>query len=386
MSRTWQVAIVNDTSVPSLGGHGLHGAFHGLAGVEVVAHVDSNLDNLPARLSHTGARQHYLTIEAMLAHESPDVVVLCSRHPYEHLAQIQTVAAAGCHIYCEKPLAATLTEADRIVDLAEQHGILICMAHPARYAPEFRELKRLVEAGAIGTPLTVYGRGKSDHRSGGEDLIVLGTHILDYQTFVFGAPESLWAEVTTGGRPIAATDRPETVEPIGPSAGDSVFACYRFAHDVRGQFESRRGVGAQTPGVVQMGVTVRGTEGLLSLHFNDPGWPDTGLRLSRFRGAPEDGASYELVPVPGNPAIPGAEPLDEERRSRWGLPQAKLFLDANRAAAWDLLGAIEEGRQPVSNARTARLTQEMIQAIYASQLSGSVVHFPLTARAHPLGE
>jgi len=33
MRDTWQVAIVNDTSKPSLGGHGLHGACHGLPGV-----------------------------------------------------------------------------------------------------------------------------------------------------------------------------------------------------------------------------------------------------------------------------------------------------------------------------------------------------------------
>ncbi len=178
MSRTWQVAIVNDTARKSLGGHGLHGAFHGLPNVEVVAHVDSNLEQFDQKLADTGARAHYRTIDAMLASESPDIVVLCSRHPYDHLEQIERVAAAGCHIYLEKPLAVTLPEADRAVALAEQHGIRICLAHPARYAPAFLELKRLVEAGEIGTPLTVYGRGKSDHRGGGEDLITLGTHIL----------------------------------------------------------------------------------------------------------------------------------------------------------------------------------------------------------------
>jgi len=386
MRDTWQVAIVNDTSKPSLGGHGLHGACHGLPGVDVVAHVAATTENLAERLSHTGARRHYPTLVAMLEHESPDLVVLCSRHPYDHLPQIQAAAEAGCHVYCEKPLAVTLPEADRIVELAEQHGILICMAHPARYAPEFRELKRLVEAGAIGTPLTVYGRGKSDHRGGGEDLVVLGTHILDYHTFLCGAPECLWADVTVDGRPISRGDLTQTVEPIGPAAGDSVFACYRFPGDIRGTFESRRGLAAQTPGVMHMGLTVRGTEGSLSLRFNDPGLPDAGLRLSRFRGSPEDESSYEPVPVTEDRVVPGAEPLDYSLCGQRGLPRARLFLDANRFAMWDLMCAIEEQRQPVSNVYTARLVVEMIQAIYASQLTGRVVRFPLTDRAHPLGE
>ena len=48
--------------------------------------------------------------------------------------------------------------------------------------------------------------------------------------------------------------------------------------------------------------------------------------------------------------------------------------------------AVEEDRQPVSSIYSARLTVEMIQGIYASALSRSVVTFPLTDRTHPLGE
>ena len=386
MDRTWRVAIVNDTAIKSLGGHGLHGAFWGLPGVEVVAHVDSNTDNLDVKLSQTGARQHYLTIEAMLAAESPDIVVLCSRHPHEHLQQIETVAAAGCHIYLEKPLAVTLPEADRAVELAEQHDIRICLAHPARYAPAFLELKRIVEAGEIGTPLTVYGRGKSDHRGGGEDLITLGTHVLDYLTFLCGPAKSLWAEVTQDGQPITAASRGELVEPLQPAAGDTIFAALSFDHGVRGIFESRRGLAALNPGVVRMGVTVHGTEGTISMRFNDPAWPDSGLRLSRVKGSPEDETAYEPVPVTERRVIPGAEPLDDSQLGQRGLPRARLFLDSNRFAAWDLMCAIEEGRQPVSSVYTARLTVELIQGIYASSLTRRVVDFPLAEREHPLGQ
>ncbi|MCE5219288.1 Gfo/Idh/MocA family oxidoreductase, partial [bacterium] len=281
MARTWRVGIVKDTSKAMLGLHGLHTAFRGLPGVEVVAHVDSNTEDLEAKMSYTGARRHYTSLTDMLARESLDIVVLCSRHPYDHLDQIQAVAEAGCHIYCEKPITANLQEADRIVEIVERTGIRLCMAHPARYALPFRAMKAMVEAGEIGQPITVFGRGKDDHRGGGEDLIVLGTHILDLETFFFGAPEYVYAEVTVDGRAIVRGDRSQTVEPIGPAAGDDIFAYFRFPGGVRGVFESKRGLFGKTSEDVHMGVTVAGTEGALSMRFNDGGAPQSQLRISR---------------------------------------------------------------------------------------------------------
>jgi len=386
MAKTWRVGIVKDTSKPMLGLHALHTAFRGLPNVDVVAHVDANTDDLPTKLSYTGAKRHYLTLADMLAAEPPDIVVLCSRHPYDHLEQTRAAAEAGCHVYCEKPLSASLREADEIVALAEQAQIRIGMAHPSRYALAFRTMKAMVQAGEIGTPVTIYGRGKNDHRGGGEDLIVLGTHILDLETFFFGAPETVSADVTVGGRPIVKTDRAETVEPIGPAAGDSIFASFRFPGDVRGIFESRRGLYDPASAIVHMGITVIGSTGALSLRFRDIGGPEARLRLCR-RPAPPDGDSvFEDVPLTEDRVIPGAAPLDYSLCGHRDIPQAPFFLEANRFAVWDLMCAIEEGRQPVSNVYHARLAQEMICAIYASSLSRRVVTFPLAERTHPLGE
>ena len=242
MKKHWKIAVVKDTSKPMLGLHGLHVAFRGLPDVDVVAHVDSNADDILKKMRFTGAKRHYLTLDDMLDQESPDIVVLTSRHPYDHLGQIRAVAEKGCHLYCEKPISVTLQEADAIVAIAEQNHIKIGMAHPARYDVGFLTMKRMIEDGEIGDPVTLYGRGKSDHRGGGEDLIVLGTHILDFQTFCFGAPEQVFAEVTANGRSITKDDRTETIEPIGPAAGDNIFSCFRFAGGVRGIFESRCGL------------------------------------------------------------------------------------------------------------------------------------------------
>ncbi|MFO7946167.1 MAG: Gfo/Idh/MocA family oxidoreductase [Armatimonadota bacterium] len=384
MNRTWRIGIVKDTSKPMLGLHGLHTAFRGLPDVEVVAHVDANTEDIEQKMAVTGARHHYRTLQEMLDSEAPDIVVLCSRHPYDHLQQIAAAAEAGCHIYCEKPLTVNLREADRIVEIVQKKQIRLCMAHPGRYALEFRTMKSLLQAGEIGRPVIAYGRGKCDHRGGGEDLIVLGTHILDLQTFFFGAPKYVYADVTDDGKPVVETDRIDTVEPIGPAAGKEIFAHFRFPDNVRGIFQSRRDLCDRAGAKTCFGITVVGTEGALSMRFGDS--TTEKLRITTQPGPLEYGACFEDVPLTEDRVIPDAEPLDYSLCGQKDIPTARYFLEANRFAAWDLIRAIQEDRQPVSNAYNARLALEMIYGIYRAHLSGGKVSFPLGNREHPLGE
>ncbi len=385
-ARTWRVAIMKDRGQPMMGLHALHTAFRGLPNVEVVAVVDSKAATAEDTMRQTQAKRLYSEYLEMLDAECPDIVVICSRHPGDHLPQIEAAATRGIHLYCEKPMAAELPDADRIVALAEAHGITICMAHPARYSHSYRTMKAMIEAGEIGTPLCIHGRGKSDHRGGGEDLMVLGTHILDLQTYFFGEPISVMAEVTANGQPIEADDRSKTMEPIGPTAGDEIFASFRFPGGVRGVFESRRGWAAETAGAIHMGITVTGTKGALSMRFCDAGTPVCRLRISRQLGPIEAGSSFEDVPLTCTSTIPGADPLDYSLCGQRDIPGATWFLEANRLAAWDLLGAIEHGRLPISNIYNARLALEMIHGIYASSLERRTIDFPLTNRAHPLAK
>ena len=110
------------------------------------------------------------------------------------------------------------------------------------------------------------------------------------------------------------------------------------------------------------------------------------LRISRSRDPLIYGSRFEDVPLTEDRAIPGAEPLDYSLCGQKDIPTARYFLEANRFAAWDLIRAIEEQREPISSVYDARIAQEMIQGIYASHLSGARVDFPLRDRTHPLGE
>lgn len=382
--KHWKICIAKDSSKPMLGLHGLHNAFRGLPGVEIAALFDRNENNAGKVMRVIGAQRHYVDYLDMLDRERPDIAVLCSRHPFDHLPQIVAAAERGIHIYCEKPMTVSLEEADAIVALTEKQRIKLCMAHPARYSLPFRTMKAMLAAGDIGVPMRVLGRGKCDHRGGGEDLVVLGTHILDLMTFFFGAPEYVWADITADGRPIGPTDRSETVEPLGPLAGDEVVAYFRFPHRVSGTFESRKGLLDPARKVVHMGITVVGAEGALSMRFNDNIPVESRLRISRIAAPPEDHAHYENVELVETRTIPGAEPLDYAVGGQADIPKKPLFMESNRFAAWDLMQAITEDRLPESNLHNARLAQEMIYGIYAAHLSGKRTRFPLACRNHPL--
>ena len=380
-ARRWKVAIVQDTSKQRLGGHGLETAFRGLPDVEIIAHIDSNENEIEKRMAVSKAKRHYTTLTEMFKHETPDIVVLTSRSPDDHLEEIRQVAEKGCHIYCEKPLTASLEEADKIVKIAEKYQIKIAVAHPRRFDLGYLTMKRLVEEGKIGVPLTVQGWAKSDYRGGGEDMLVLGTHIFDLFVFFFGTPERVSAEVFVEGKPFVDQPLTRTVEPIGPAAGDEIFATFRFSNSVHGIFESRRNLYADKN--FPMGITVIGSTGMLSYHFSDAHLEQQPLRFSNVPCSPDDISFAEEIPLLEDRFIPGAVPIDETFRGET-ITLGAVFAKARRFAVWDLIQAIQQERQPVCSVYDARTVIEMIYGVYASHVRKTPIEFPLKERIHPL--
>ncbi len=381
VTKKWKVAIVKDKSKQMFGLHGMHVAFRGIPNVEVVGLVDGSTGNIEEKLAQTEATRHYLSCEALLKNEKPDIVVLTSRLPGDHLEQIRLFAEKGCHIYCEKPLTAFLHEADEIVRIVDKNKIKIAMAHPCRNGLGFITMKRLIESGKIGVPLTVHGWGKSDYRGGGEDMMTLGTHIFDLMIYLFGQPEYVSANIRVKGKPFTGPELTKTVEPIGPAAGDEVFATFRFPGGVHGIFESRSNLYKNDN---RMGICVIGSKGMLSHRFSDAQREPQPLRYSNAPCAPANESFCEIIHLQENRAIPGALPLDYSLLGKEDIPSGPIFIEAGRFAVWDLMQAIQEDRQPITNIYDAQMTLEMIYGVYASHLAKSPVDFPLKERKHPL--
>ena len=372
----FKVAVIYDLSRQARGGHGTHLAFRGLPGVRTVALVDGKKEGIGERQKQLGAEKVYADYPEMFEEARPDIVVIGSRDPVAHRQPLLEAVRRGIHVLCEKPLTTTLEEADQLLRLSRRNHCRIAVAHLARHALLFRTMKKMIAEGAIGTPLSVYGRGKEDERGGGEDTQVLGTHILDVMSYLFGQPEWLWGEVSVQGRPLRQSDRAATTEPLGPVAGDTLFAHLHYPGNVLGFFESRREV-YQPGGPVRMGITVAGTRGALSMRYTlTTAEGERKLRLTRSTGAVEDAAEYEEVPLTEERTIPGAEPLI--------MDFMPYFSINNRFAAWDLMEAIRQERDPAAGVLEAVQVQEIIQGIYRSQLAGRRVELPLADRKHPL--
>ena len=76
--------------------------------------------------------------------------VIITTETNRHVEFIERAAAAGKHILCQKPLATTLKDCDRIIRAVQQAGVKFSMAHQMRHDPVNQKIKELLEAKAIG--------------------------------------------------------------------------------------------------------------------------------------------------------------------------------------------------------------------------------------------
>ena len=98
-----------------------------------------------------GAQRHYTTLEALLSDDEVDAVYVATP-PHVHAEQTIACARAGKHILCEKPMAMTDEQCDRMVRAAEDAGVQLMVAYYRRRYPAVVKIKELLEAGSIGRP------------------------------------------------------------------------------------------------------------------------------------------------------------------------------------------------------------------------------------------
>lgn len=143
------------------------------------------------------AGEHNLTVSASLDDAlndaALDAVVLASPHGL-HFDQIMAAAKAGKHVFCEKPFTLASDEASTALAALKDAGLQVGVGYNRRFAPNVIELKRMIEAGELGTLLQIEGnysanlplspevwRANRDQSPAG-GMTSLGVHTLD--TFI----------------------------------------------------------------------------------------------------------------------------------------------------------------------------------------------------------
>jgi predicted dehydrogenase len=348
-------------------GHAIDQLWADLPGVDLVAIADDSDEGLAKALERNGlaAAQGNVAFRdwrKMLADVKPDIVAICMRHIDCHAEMAIAAAEAGVKgIFLEKPFVRTLAEADAVIAACRKTDAKLAIAYVNRHSPAYAAARDLIEDGRIGKVLEIRCRGKEDKRGGGEDLWVLGCHVLDMMVDLGGAPRWCEADVTLAGKPITKADAVEGPEGIGLIAGDAVSAMFGLADGPTGFFASVRDAGLKQP---NFGLTIAGTAGAIHI------WPDH-VPHAYLREAPLWRVDKEF---PWKPIVPdgveaAAAASDADRaaeRAMWG-----------RRAALDLVDAILEDREPEAGMYAGRTTIEMNTAIYASALSGRRITWPL---------
>lgn len=117
----------------------------------VVAISDIRREAAARSAEELGIQMVTTDAEAVLQHPDIDAVLICSSTD-THAGLIEAAAAAGKHIFCEKPIDLDLTRIDRVLAAVDEAGVKLMVGFNRRFDHNFRRVRELVEEGAIGEP------------------------------------------------------------------------------------------------------------------------------------------------------------------------------------------------------------------------------------------
>jgi predicted dehydrogenase len=362
MPEKYRVAVIGRTGKGNYG-HGLDVVWKEIPNVEIVAVADPDDKGRADAAKRLGAKNAYADYRTMLEKEKPRVVSVADRYLDLHRDMVVACAQAGASIFLEKPMSRTLAEADEMVKAVQTHHVKLAIAHQTRYSPRIARVKELIDAGTLGDVVEVRGRGKEDRRGGGEDLMTLGTHILDLMRFLVGDASWCFSTIQVGGKPATPKDVHPGAEGMGPIVGDRLHATYGFGKGVVGTFGSHV---AKAGANNRFALTVYGSKGVVVMN--------TG--------------SLPPVWVCEDPTWTGrGKPWVEVTSAGLGKPETMKGAGAhlgNVLIVKDLLESIEKDREPKGGMHDGRAALEMIHAVYASHRAGGPVPLPLKERNNPL--
>jgi predicted dehydrogenase len=265
-------------------------------GLALVACTSRSADNRATFAKAYGCRA-LPSFDAVLADPDVEAVIITTPHSL-HAEQVVAAAAAGKHVFVDKPFTLTLADAHRATDACRRARVVLAVGHQRRRQPASRALKRLLDEGALGRAAQIEGNFSANigftltpdmwrtvrAETPGGPMTNLGIHHVDTYRYFLGPI----ARVTAFVRRVALT---------GVEIDDATSILFEFASGSLG-YLGTSWVHANRTAVI----TVHGTEAH-AWHEAD----GTQLFLAR-RGHPERAA------VPLTPVDPVVEELAEFAR------------------------------------------------------------------------
>ncbi len=281
----------------------------------------------------------YPSYEAMLA-DKPDGVIICSENN-KHRPLVEMAAQAEVHVLSEKPLATNLADAQAIIDVCNQAGVILMTAFPMRFSAPLIEVKTQLDDGSLGKVYAMNTTNQSqmpmNHRrwfvdkelAGGGAVMDHTVHLVDILRWYF---DSEVVEVYAQSNHILHADT----------------------------------VDVETGGLLLLTLangTFVSIDCSWSKPLNYPTWGGLTMELISERGLTVvDGFSQNLNIYQQSPA--------KNWWAYWGS-------DANQAMIEEFVAAIREQRSPKVTGLDGYKAVEVALAAYASTAQGQPVKLPL---------
>lgn len=178
------------------------------------------------------------SLEAALADPAVQAIVLATPHS-QHRAQVEACARAGKPVFCEKPLALTLEDAQAMVAATRAANVPFAVGHNRRFWPSFAALREIVASGELGRLLHIEGHNSNENSNnvlGGWRLLPeespaggmtgAGLHILDAFVSLVGPVRRVATQLIS--------------HEAGPPPIDSLAITLEFANRLSGQMATIR--------------------------------------------------------------------------------------------------------------------------------------------------
>jgi len=175
-------------------------------GASLAAVVDADLELAEERAKDLGVDLFFSDIFQAL--DRAEIDAICITTPTFTHAEIAIAAAkAEVHIFCEKPMALTVKEAEEMIQAARKAGVILQMGFMRRFDPAFRVARERIEGGEIGSPMLVRSltrgpglppRWACDLRTSNGMLAEVNSHDFDTIRWLVGSEfERIYAEANT---------------------------------------------------------------------------------------------------------------------------------------------------------------------------------------------
>lgn len=183
-----------------------------LADVKLVA-VSDNDEETAKRIGNRLAVDYVTDYVKLLDEYQPDLVSVSVPTVYHYDVALQAIER-GIHVLVEKPIAATLEQADELIAAAKANNVKLTVGHIERFNPAIQELKRRIDAGEIGDVFRIQSRRMGPFPTRIRDVgvvIDLASHDVDIVRYILNTDINRVFAETTGS---IATDREDTLDAV----------------------------------------------------------------------------------------------------------------------------------------------------------------------------